>query len=93
MANINTKQLLTKTNDAVDSDDGALTNGNVLGGFVIHSSALAYAFSQVPRVQAEYSIDHLAHKLIGDYIAGAVILQDTSQTKICGIVADGVTAW
>ena len=83
----------TNHNDAVDSDDGALTNGNVLGGFVIHNSALAYAFSQVPRVQAEYSIDHLAHKLIGDYIGGAVITQDTSQTKIWGIVEDGTTSW
>ena len=83
----------TNHNDAVDSDDGALTNGNVLGGFVIHNSALAYAFSQRPRVQAEYSIDHLAHKLIGDYIGGAVITQDASQTKIWGIVEDGTTAW
>ena len=83
----------TNANAAVDSDDGALNNANVLGGFIIHNSALAYAFSQAPRVQAEYSIDHLAHKLIGDYIAGAVILQDASQTKIWGIVADGVTAW
>ena len=83
----------TNHNDAVDSDDGALGNTNLLGGFVIHKSALAYAFSQRPRVQAEYSIDHLAHKLIGDYIGGAVILQDASQTKIWGIVADGVTAW
>jgi len=83
----------TNHNDAVDSDDGALANGNLLGGFVIHKSALAYAFSQAPRVQAEYSIDHLAHKLIGDYIGGAVITQDASQTKIWGIVADAVTAW
>ena len=51
----------TNANSAVDSDDGALNNANVLGGFVVHNSALAYAFSQVPRVQAEYSIDHLAH--------------------------------
>ena len=83
----------TNANAAVDSDDGALNNANLLGGFVIHKSALAYAFSQRPRVQAEYSIDHLAHKLIGDYIGGAVILQDASQTKIWGIVADDVTAW
>ena len=83
----------TNANAAVDSDDGALNNANLLGGFVIHKSALAYAFSQRPRVQAEYSIDHLAHKLIGDYIGGAVITQDASQTKIWGIVADDVTAW
>ena len=83
----------TNANSAVDSDDGALTDGNVLGGFLIHNSALVYGFSQKPRVQSEYSIDHLAHKLIGDYIGGAVILQDASQTKIWGIVEDGTTAW
>jgi len=83
----------TNHNDAVDSDNGALTDGNVLGGFVMHNSALAYAFSQPPRVQSEYSVDHLAHKLIGDYIAGAVITQDASQTKCWGIVEDGTTAW
>ena len=83
----------TNANAAVDSDDGALNNANLLGGFVIHNSALAYAFSQRPRVQAEYSIDHLAHKLVGDYIGGALILQDASQTKIWGIVADDITAW
>jgi len=83
----------TNANAAVDSDDGALNNANLLGGFVIHKSAFVYGFSQRPRVQAEYSIDHLAHKLIGDYIGGALILQDVSQTKIWGIVADDVTAW
>ena len=83
----------TNANAAVDSDDGALNNANLLGGFLIHNSALVYGFSQTPRVQSEYSIDHLAHKLIGDYIGGAVILQDASQTKIWGIVADDVTAW
>ena len=83
----------TNHNDAVDSDNGALTNGNVLGGFVLHNSALAYAFSQKPRVQAEYSIDHLAHKLIGDYIGGAVITQDASQTKCWGIVEEATTSW
>ena len=83
----------TNHNDAVDSDNGALTNGNVLGGFVVHNSALAYAFSQRPRVQADYSIDHLAHKLIGDYIGGAVITQDASQTKCWGIVEEATTSW
>ena len=83
----------TNANAAVDSDNGALTDGNALGGFVVHNSALAYAFSQRPRVQAEYSVDHLAHKLVGDYIGGAVILQDASQTKCWGIVEEGTTAW
>ena len=83
----------TNANAAVDSDDGALNNANLLGGFLIHNSALVYGFSQIPRVQSEYSVDHLAHKLVGDYIGGAVILQDASQTKCWGIVADAVTAW
>ena len=83
----------TNANAAVDSDDGALNNANLLGGFLIHNSALVYGFSQIPRVQSEYSVDHLAHKLVGDYIGGAVILQDASQTKCWGIVADDVTAW
>ena len=46
----------TNHNDAVDSDDGALTNGNVLGGFLIHNSALAYGFSKAPSVSSEYDI-------------------------------------
>ena len=83
----------TNANSAVDSDDGALNNANVLGGFVVHNSALVYGFSQTPRVQSEYSIDHLAHKLVGDYIGGALILQDASQTKCWGIVEEGTTAW
>ena len=83
----------TNANGAVDSDNGALTDGNVLGGFLLHNSALVYGFSQTPRVQSEYSIYHLAHKLIGDYIGGAVILQDASQTKCWGIVEEATTSW
>ncbi len=83
----------TNHNDAVDSADGALTDGNVLGGFLIHNSALMYGFSQLPRVQAEYSLDFLATKLLGDYIGGAKLVQDASQTKCWGIVEDGTTSW
>ena len=83
----------TNHNDAVDSDDGALTNGNVLGGFVVHSSALAYGFSKQPTVNSEYDIDYIAHKLVGDYIGGAKLVQDASQTKCWGIVEEGTTAW
>ncbi len=83
----------TNHNDAVDSDDGALTNGNVLGGFVVHNSALAYGFSKAPTVSSEYDIDYIAHKLVGDYIGGAKLVQDASQTKCWGIVEEGTTAW
>jgi len=83
----------TNHNDAVDSDDGGLNNANVLGGFVVHKSALMYGFSQMPRVQAEYSLDYLATKLLGDYIGGAKLVQDASQTKCWGIVEEGTTAW
>ena len=83
----------TNHNDAVDSDNGALTNGNVLGGFVIHKSPLVYGFSQQPRVQAEYALDYLATKLIGDYIGGAKLVQDASQTKCWGIVEEATTSW
>ena len=83
----------TNHNDAVDSGDGALTNGNVLGGFLIHNSALMYGFSQLPRVQAEYSLDYLATKLLGDYIGGAKLVQDASQTKCWGIVEEATTSW
>ena len=83
----------TNHNDAVDSGDGALTNGNVLGGFVIHNSALAYGFSKAPSVASEYDIDYIAHKLVGDYIGGAKLVQDASQTKCWGIVEEGTTAW
>ena len=83
----------TNHNDAVDSDDGALTNDNVLGGFVLHNSALAYGFSKAPQVSSEYDIDYIAHKLVGDYIGGAKLVQDASQIKCFGIVEEGTTAW
>ena len=83
----------TNHNDAVDSDDGALTNGNVLGGFVVHNSGLGYAFSKQPEVQSEYDIDYIAHKLVGDMIYGSKLIQDASQTKVWGIVEEGTTAW
>ena len=83
----------TNHNDAVDSDDGALNNANLLGGFLLHNSALAYAFSKAPTVSSEYDIDYISHKLVGDMIYGAKLVQDASQTKCWGIVADDVTAW
>jgi len=83
----------TNHNDAVDSDDGALTDGNVLGGFLVHNSALAYGFSKQPTVESEYDIDYIAHKLVGDMIYGCKLVQDASQTKCWGIVEDGTTAW
>ena len=83
----------TNANAAVDSDDGALNNDNVLGGFLVHNSALAYGFSKAPTVASEYDIDYIAHKLVGDYIGGAKLVQDASQTKCWGIVEDGTTAW
>ena len=83
----------TNHNDAVDSDDGALTNGNVLGGFLMHKSALGIAFSKQPTVNSEYDIDYIAHKLVGDTIYGAKLLQDASQTKCWGIVEDATTSW
>ena len=83
----------TNHNDAVDSDDGALTNGNVLGGFVLHKDALAFGFSKQPTVNSEYDIDYIAHKLVGDYIGGAKLVQDASQTKCWGIVEEGTTSW
>ena len=83
----------TNHNDAVDSDDGALTNGNALGGFLMHNSALGIAYSKMPVVNSEYDIDYIAHKLVGDTIYGAKLLQDASQTKCWGIVEEATTAW
>ena len=83
----------TNHNDAVDSDDGALNNANVLGGFLLHKSALGIAFSKPPVVNSKYSIDYIAHKLVGDTIYGAALLQDSSQTKCWGIVEEGTTSW
>lgn len=83
----------TNHNDAVDSDDGSLTNGNVLGGFLLHNSALGIAYSKLPTVNSEYDIDYIAHKLVGDTIYGAKLLQDASQTKCWGIVEEATTSW
>ncbi len=83
----------TNHNDAVDSDDGGLNNANVLGGFVVHNSALGYAFSKAPTVESKYDMDYIAHKLVGDMIYGSALIQDASQTKCWGIVEEGTTAW
>ena len=83
----------TNHNDAVDSDDGALNNANVLGGFVVHNQGLAYAFSKQPTIESEYDIDFIAHKMVGDMIYGSALNQDASQTKVWGIVEEGTTAW
>ena len=83
----------TNHNDAVDSDDGALNNANVLGGFVVHNQGLAYAFSKQPTIESEYDIDYIAHKMVGDMIYGSALNQDASQTKVWGIVEEGTTAW
>tara|TARA_Y100000401_G_scaffold40697_2_gene30945 strand:- start:259 stop:1200 length:942 start_codon:yes stop_codon:yes gene_type:complete len=83
----------TNANGAVDSDDGALNDNNVLGGFVVHKDALGYAFSKQPTMNSEYDIDYIAHKLVGDAIYGVKLLQDSSQTKCWGIVEEGTTAW
>ena len=83
----------TNANAAQDSDGGALNDNNVLGGFVMHNSALAYGFSKAPQVSSEYDIDYIAHKLVGDYIGGAKLVQDASQIKCFGIVEEGTTAW
>ena len=83
----------TNANSAVDSDDGALNNDNVLGGFIVHKDAMAMAFSKQPTIVSEYDIDYIAHKLVGDYIGDAKLVQDASQTKLWGIVEEGTTAW
>ena len=83
----------TNHNDAVDSDDGGLNNANVLGAFVVHNSALGYAFSKAPTVESKYDMDYIAHKLVGDMIYGSALIQDASQTKCWGIVEEGTTAW
>ena len=83
----------TNHNDAVDSADGALNNANVLAGFLLHNSALGIAYSKAPNVQSKYDMDYISHKIVGDNIFGVKLLQDASQTKCWGIVADDVTSW
>lgn len=83
----------TNHNDAVDSADGALTNDNVLGGFLLHNSALGIAYSKAPSVQSKYDMDYISHKIVGDNIFGVKLLQDASQTKCWGIVEEATTSW
>ena len=83
----------TNHNDAVDSADGALNNANVLGGFLLHNSALGIAYSKAPNVQSQYDMDYISHKVVGDNIFGVKLLQDASQTKCWGIVEEGTTSW
>jgi hypothetical protein len=83
----------TNHNDAVDSDDGGLNNDNVLGGFLLHNSALGIAYSKPPVVNSKYDMDYISHKLVGDTIYGVKLLQDASQTKCWGIVEEGTTGW
>ena len=83
----------TNANAAVDSADGALTDGNVLGGFLLHNSALGIAYSKAPSVQSQYDMDYISHKIVGDNIFGVKLLQDASQTKCWGIVEEATTSW
>tara|TARA_Y100001938_G_C8084914_1_gene431363 strand:- start:1375 stop:2322 length:948 start_codon:yes stop_codon:yes gene_type:complete len=85
----------TNANAAVKASDGssALTDGNVLGGFIIHKTALGHAFSKQPTINSKYDMDYIAHKLVGDMIYGVKLLQDASQFKCFGIVEEGTTSW
>ena len=60
----------TNATAAVDSADGALNDNNVLGGFLLHKSALGIAYSKQPVVNSDYDIDYIAHKLVGYTIYG-----------------------
>tara|TARA_Y100000401_G_scaffold66066_1_gene52712 strand:- start:522 stop:1460 length:939 start_codon:yes stop_codon:yes gene_type:complete len=83
----------TNADAATDQAGSDTTNGNVLGGFVVHRDALKYGFCKAPTLVAEYDIDYIAHKVVGDYIGGAKLVQDDSQTKCWGLVEEGTTSW
>jgi len=47
-------------------------------GYVFHKSALNMAFSQAPRLQEQYSIDHLGTKVVADTVYGTKLVTGTS---------------
>ena len=71
----------------------ALANDLIIGGYVVHNTALASAFSKRPTINAEYDIDYIAHKLVGDNIYGCALMQDSDQARCWALVETGVTSW
>ena len=80
----------------LDQGGSALANDLVIGGYVVHNTGLASAFSKRPTINAEYDIDYIAHKLVGDNIYGCQLMQNTDQTRVFPIVDTAATtsaAW
>lgn len=48
-------------------------SGENIAGYVMHKSALHYAFSIRPRVQTQYDIDFIATKLVADVAYGGAV--------------------
>jgi len=73
---------------------GAVDNDEVIGGYVVHRSALGHAFSKRPTVKADYDMDYIAHKMVSDSIYGARLLQNSTYQKKCwALIETGVAAF
>ena len=49
-----------------------------IAGYLMHKSALHYAYSIKPRVQTQYDIDHLSTKIVADVAYGGAIKGSTT---------------
>ena len=77
-----------------NASGGAVDNDEVIGGYVVHKSALGHAFNKVPTVNAKYDMDYIAHKMVADSIYGARLLQNSTYQKKCwALIETGVTAF
>ena len=77
-----------------DNNGAAVDDDEVIGGFVVHKSALGHAFSKRPSVNAKYDMDYIAHKMVSDTIYGVKLLQDSTYQKRCwALIETGVTAF
>lgn len=58
-----------------------VTATTAISGYLLHKSALNFAFSIKPRVQTQYSIDNLSTKVVADVAYGGAIKGGTADGK------------
>ena len=72
----------------------AVDNDEVIGGFVVHKSALGHAYAKAPTVVSQYDMDYIAHKMVADTVYGVKLLETASvQRKSWALIETGVTAF
>ena len=76
----------------VNQAGSAVADDVVIGGYVVHNSALGIAYSKRPTMNSEYDMDYIAHKMVADMVYGCELLQDTNQKKVFTLFETGNTS-